>query len=288
MKKSIALGLLSIMMFLTLTGCRASTSRGGDLGTINVISREDGSGTRGAFIELVEVLEKDKDGNKVDRTYEEAIIQSGTNSVITSVEGDKAAIGYISLGSLKDSVKSLRIEGVEPTAENVKNGTYKISRPFNIAYMKDIDELTADFISFLSTDRAGEIVQAEGYIATDSTGAYEEKELSGSITIAGSTSVSPVMEKLSEEYMSLNPEVSIEIQSTGSSAGMQSAIEGSSHIGMASRELDDEEKEKLQFKAIAIDGIAVIVNKDNATDDIKLEDLKNVYIGELTSWDKIK
>ena len=288
MKKIIALGLISIMMFLTLTGCTTSNSGGGDLGTINVISREDGSGTRGAFIELVEILEEDKDGNKVDRTYEEAIIQSGTNSVITSVEGDKASIGYISLGSLKDSVKSLKIEGIEPTAENVKNGTYKISRPFNIAYMEDIDELTQDFISFLSTDRAGEIIEAEGYIRTDSTGAYEEKDLSGSITIAGSTSVSPVMEKLSEEYRKINPEVSIEIQSTGSSAGIQSAIEGSSHIGMASRDLDDEEKEKLQFQAIAIDGIAVIINKDNAIDDIKLEDLKNIYIGEITSWDKIK
>lgn len=288
MKKNKILVLIATMLFLTLTGCATSSSNSGELGEINVISREDGSGTRGAFTELVGILEKDKDGNKVDRTYEEAIIQNGTNSVITSVEGDKNSIGYISLGSLNDSIKTLKIDEVEATAENVKNGTYKISRPFNIAYRDDIDELTQDFILFLSSDRAGEIVQAEGYIKTDSTGKYEQKELKGKLVIAGSTSVSPVMEKLSEEYMIINPEVAIEIQSTGSSAGMQSAIEGSSHIGMASRELDDDEKEKLQSKAIAIDGIAVIVNSENKTNNIKLEDLKKVYIGEITLWDKIK
>lgn len=288
MKKIISLGVIGIMIVLTLTGCNTSNSDGNNLGEINVISREDGSGTRGAFIELVGILEKDKDGNKVDKTYEEAIIQNGTNSVITSVEGDTNSIGYISLGSLNSSVKTLKIEGVEPTGENVKSGSYKISRPFNIAYGNDTDEITKDFISFLLSDEAGVIVEEEGYIKASSTGEYKGKDLSGNIVVAGSTSVTPVMEKLAEKYKELNPSVSIEIQSTGSSAGIQSAIEGSAHIGMASRELDEEEKEKLLFDAIAIDGIAVIVNTENSLDNIKLEDLREIYIGEITSWDNLK
>lgn len=287
MKKIIALGLFSIIIFLSLTGC--SFSNRSDLKNINLVSREDGSGTRKAFTELLGVLKKEDNGNEIDETYEEAIIQNTTNSVIRTVESDKNSIGYISIGSLNNTVKTLKIDGVEATPSSVKDGSYKISRPFNIVYSEDIDNLTKDFITFLLSNETQDIVKDMGYTSVDSKNKeYNTKNLKGSLVVAGSTSVTPVMEKAAEKYKELNPSVSVEIQSTGSSAGIQSAIEGSAHIGMSSRELDDDEKEKLLFDAIAIDGIAVIVNMENSLDSIKLEDLRKIYIGEITSWDNLK
>lgn len=287
MKKIIVLCLFSIVIFLSLTGCGNSTNS--DLKNINLVSREDGSGTRKAFTELLGVLKQEQNGNEIDQTYEEAIIQNTTNSVIRTVESDENSIGYISIGSLNNIVKALKIDGVEATPSHVKDGSYKISRPFNIVYSKDIDNLTKDFIVFLLSDITQDIVKDMGYTSVDSKNKeYSTKNLKGSLVIAGSTSVTPVMEKAVEKYKELNPLVSIEIQSTGSSAGIQSAIEGSAHIGMSSRELDKDEKESLLFEAIAIDGIAVIVNCKNSLDDIKLEDLRKIYIGQITSWDNLK
>lgn len=287
MKKVIVLGLFSIIIFLSITGCRASNKS--DLENINLVSREDGSGTRRAFTELLGVLKQEDNGDEIDETYEEAIIQNTTNSVIRTVESDKNSIGYISIGSLNNDIKTLKVDGVEATSSHVKDGSYKISRPFNIVYSKDIDNLTEDFIVFLLSDRTQSIVEDMGYTSLDSDNKeYNPKNLKGSLVVAGSTSVTPVMEKAAEKYRELNPEVSIEIQATGSSAGIQSAIEGSAHIGMASRELDEDEKEKLIFEAIAMDGIAVIVNTENSLEDIKLEDLRKAYIGQITSWDNLK
>lgn len=293
MKTKISLLLVLTLVFTFATGCSQGKKEDADNSSIsdsiNVVSREDGSGTRGAFIEIVGILEKDSEGNKNDRTYEEAVIQNGTDAVITTVAGDKNSIGYISLGSLNDRVKALRIEDVEASSENVQNKSYKISRPFNIAYKKDLSPLSEDFLSFILSSEGQNIVSEEAYIKinTDSNN-YNGSDQEGNLTIAGSTSVSPVMEKIAEKYEQLHPKVSIEIQSTGSSAGMQSVIEDSADIGMASRQLKDSEKEALNHEAIAIDGIAVIVNNENPLESISLDEVKSIYIGEITNWDNIK
>lgn len=293
MKTKISLLLVLTLVFTFATGCSQGKKEDADNSSIsdsiNVVSREDGSGTRGAFIEIVGILEKDSEGNKNDRTYEEAVIQNGTDAVITTVAGDKNSIGYISLGSLNDRVKALRIEDVEASSENVQNKSYKISRPFNIAYKKDLSPLSEDFLSFILSSEGQNIVSEEAYIKinTDSNN-YNGSDQEGNLTIAGSTSVSPVMEKIAEKYEQLHPKVSIEIQSTGSSAGMQSVIEDSADIGMASRQLKDSEKEALNHEAIAIDGIAVIVNNENPLESISLDEVKSIYIGEITNWDDIK
>lgn len=287
LKKVITSGLFSIIILLSLIGCRASNSS--DLNSINLVSREDGSGTRRAFTELLGVLKQEDNGHEVDETYEEAIIQNTTNSVVRTVESDKNSIGYISIGSLNKTIKTLKIDGVEATSSHVKDGSYKISRPFNIVYGKDMDSLTEDFIIFLLSDITQNIVEDMGYTSLHSENKeYNSKNLKGNLVVAGSTSVTPVMEKEAESYRELNPQVSIELQSTGSSAGIQSVIEGSSDIGMSSRELDKDEKEKLLFEVIAMDGIAVIVNNENSLDDIRLEDLRKIYIGQITSWDDFK
>lgn len=256
---------------------------------INVVSREDGSGTRGAFVEIVGVLEKDSDGNENDNTYEEAIVQNGTDSVMTTVSGDENSIGYISLGSLDDRVKSLKIEGVEAISENLQTESYKIFRPFNIAYNKDSNPLADDFLSFILSSQGQDIVVEEGYVEINTDlKDYKSSSQEGKLVVAGSTSVSPIMEKLAEQYEELNPEVSIEIQSTGSSAGMQSVMEASADMGMASRELKDSEKEELSHEAIAIDGIALIINNANTLESITLDEVKSIYTGEITTWNELE
>lgn len=257
--------------------------------TINVVSREDGSGTRGAFVEIVGILEKDADGNEVDRTYEEAVIQNGTDAVLTTVAGDDYGIGYISLGSLNDTVNAVKIEGVEATAENVQNGSYKISRPFNVAHKGELSPLAQDFMNFILSAEGQAIVVEEGYVQVSTDlAAYAGEEQSGNLVVAGSTSVTPVMEKLAEAYQGMYSGVSIEIQSTGSSAGMQSAMEGTAELGMASRNLKDSELEVLTAEVIAIDGIAVISNNANPIDDLTIDEVKAIYVGESTEWSTVE
>ena len=256
---------------------------------ISVLSREDGSGTRGAFIELTGVEQKDSDGNKVDHTIDTAEITNSTSVMMATAAGNKAAIGYISLGSLNDTVKALKVDGVEATAENVKNGTYTLSRPFNIATKGDVSEVAQDFIDFIMSDEGQKVVEDNHCISEGSTGAYAGSKPSGSITVAGSSSVTPVMEKLKEAYLAVNPNASIEIQQSDSTTGMNSVIEGICDIGMASRELKDSEKEAgLTPTVIALDGIAVIVNNDNPTDNITTEQIMKIYTGEITSWADVK
>lgn len=256
---------------------------------ISVLSREDGSGTRGAFIELTGVEQKDSDGNKVDHTIDTAEITNSTSVMMATAAGNKAAIGYISLGSLNDTVKALKVDGVEATAENVKNGTYTLSRPFNIATKGDVSEVAQDFIDFIMSDEGQKVVEDNHCISEGSTGAYAGTKPSGSITVAGSSSVTPVMEKLKEAYLAVNPNASIEIQQSDSTTGMNSVIEGICDIGMASRELKDSEKEAgLTPTVIALDGIAVIVNNDNPTDNITTEQIMKIYTGEITSWADVK
>ena len=254
---------------------------------ITIVSREDGSGTRGAFIELFGIEEK-KDGEKVDMTTDDAQITNSTSVMLTTVAGDDYAIGYVSLGSLNDTVKALKIDGEEATEQNIKDGKYKICRPFNIATKKGADnEVAKDFIAYIMSKEGQQVISDNGYIGDDSAEAYEGSKPSGKAVVGGSSSVSPVMEKLIEAYKKVNTGAEIELQTTDSTTGMTSAIDGSYDIGMASRELQDEEKDKLDSQVIATDGIAVIVNKNNTTDELSSDQVKTIYTGDATTWDEV-
>ena len=255
---------------------------------INVVSREDGSGTRGAFIELTGVEEKDADGNKVDNTTTDAAITNNTSVMMSTVKGDTYSIGYISLGSLNKDVKALNVDGVEATAENVKSGDYTLSRPFNIVTKGTVGDAAQDFINYIMSDDGQKVIVDEGYVDVAS-GSFESKQPEGKIVVAGSSSVSPVMEKLKEAYASVNPNATIEIQTSDSTTGVESTINGICDIGMASRELKDSETEQgVEATVIAKDGIAVIVNNANPLTDITKDQIKSIYVGELTKWDELK
>ena len=254
---------------------------------ITVVSRENGSGTRGAFIELMGIEEKGADGTKTDKTTNEAVIANKTDVMLTNVAGDEYGIGYVSLGSLSSSVKAVKVDGVEATAENVKNGTYKVARPFNIATKSDISDVAQDFIDYILSSEGQEIV-SDGYIKiNDDAQPYAGSKPAGKIVVAGSSSVSPVMEKLKESYLKVNTNAEIELQTSDSTAGMTGAMEGTCDIGMASRELKDSESAALTATPIALDGIAVIVNPQNPTDDMSTEDIKDIFTGTKTMWSEI-
>lgn len=258
--------------------------------SVVLISREEGSGTRGAFVELFGIEMKNAEGKKVDFTSEEADITNSTEVMLTSVAGNKYAIGYVSLGSLNKTVKALKIEGVSPSVSSIKNGTYKISRPFNIVTKQTgLSENASDFIRFILSSDGQAIVEANGYISATQNPAYIATGKKGKITVAGSSSVTPVMEKLAEAYEKLNPEIKIEVQMSDSTTGVNSALNGVCEIGMASRELKDSEKAKgaLQTK-IAIDGIAVIINKENPTESASIQSVKDLYIGTISKWGYVK
>ncbi|WP_040397799.1 substrate-binding domain-containing protein [Anaerococcus senegalensis] len=254
---------------------------------ITVVSREDGSGTRGAFIELVG-LEEEKDGEKKDLTTDEAVVQNSTNGVMQTVSQDPSAIGYVSLGSVNDSVQKVKVDGAEATEENIEAGDYTLQRPFNLAFKEEkLDDLAKDFLAFVLSKDAQEIVGKEGYIKVEAKD-YEAKKIKGNLTIAGSTSVTPLMEKLVEKYKDVNPDANIEIQSTGSSAGIESTISDVSQIAMASRELKDEEKDKLQVEVLAKDGIAVVVNKDDTKiNDLTKDQLKEIFSGKVKNTSEL-
>ena len=253
-------------------------------GTIDVISREDGSGTRGAFIELFGV-QQEENGEKVDMTTEEAVIANSTAVMMTTVAGDDYAIGYASLGSLDDTTKALKVDGVEPSVDTIKDGSYKISRPFNIATKDNVSDVAQDFINYIMSDDGQKVIEDNGYISV-SDGKFESNGAKGKIVVAGSSSVTPVMEKLKEAYLAVNKDAEIEVQESDSTTGMTAAMEGTCDIGMASRDLKDSESE-LKATAIAMDGIAVIVNKNNTLDDITSDQVKDIYLGNVTSWDEL-
>ncbi len=266
---------------LLLTGCGASQD-------ITVVSREDGSGTRGAFVELFGIEEKDASGNKVDHTTDDAVTIQSTSVMMTTVAGEANAIGYISMGSLNDTVKAVKIDGADPTVENVKAGTYTVSRPFNIVTKEDISEVAQDFIDFIMSAEGQAVVGEEGYIPNDGAQAYAGNKPEGKIVVAGSSSVTPVMEKLKEAYVKVNTGAEIEVQQSDSSTGVSSAIEGTCDIGMASRELKDSEiSEGVKATVIATDGIAVVVNKDSSIENLTKDQVKNIYTGNTTSWSDI-
>lgn len=290
MKKFFSVLGTAMMALVLLTGCTAGKTQetSGTNKRITVVSRESGSGTRGAFVELLGIEEKDANGNKVDRTTDEAIISNSTSVVMTTVAQNPQAIGYISLGSLNDTVKALKVDGADATVEAIKKGSYKVARPFNIATKKDASELTADFIHFILSEIGQKIVEDNGYISVDSEKDYASTKLSGKIVVAGSSSVTPVMEKLKEAYEGLNPNADIEIQLSDSSTGMASAINGTCDIGMASRALKESETEKgLSPIVIAMDGIAIITNHDNPVENLTTEQIKEIFTGEIIKWNEI-
>ncbi|WP_147539169.1 substrate-binding domain-containing protein [Anaerotruncus rubiinfantis] len=263
----------------------ASEDSKGMEGPITVVSREPGSGTRGAFIELMGIEEKGADGTKTDHTTQDAVIASQTNVVMTNVAGDPNAIGYISLGSLNDTVKAVNVDGVEANAENVKAGTYKVARPFNIATKGEPTGLAKDFIDFIMSKEGQQIVVDAGYIAVaDDAAAYAGDKPQGRLVIAGSSSVSPVMEKLAEAYKAVNAGAEIELQTSDSTAGMTAAIDGTCDIGMASRGLKDTESAELVGLAIANDGIAVVVSPENPVENLTSEQIKGIFTGEIIDW----
>lgn len=289
-------GVLAVSAFAGCGGAGSSSNGSSDAGsdaakfdaskTISVVTREEGSGTRDAFTELTGVLVKDGD-NKTDNTTTSAVTINSTEAVITNVKDNEAAIGYISLGSLNDTVKALKIGGVEATADNVKSGDYAVSRPFNIAYKGELSDVAQDFVDYIMSSDGQKIVSDNGYVTVSENAAYSGKKPSGKISVAGSSSVSPVMEKLAEAYQKVNTNAKVEIQTSDSSAGMQSAMGGTCDIGMASRDLKDEEKSTLKVETIAKDGIAVIVNNANTCDDLALDQVKSIYTGETTVWSDI-
>ena len=284
-KRIFTLALATVMTATLFVGCSGSSGSGAfDAGKkITVVTREDGSGTRDAFTELTGVLVKDGD-TKTDNTAVSAVTINNTEAVITNVKDNAYAIGYISLGSLNDSVTAVKVNGIDATAENVKSGDYAISRPFNIAYKGELSEVAQDFVTFVLSADGQKVVTDEGYVTVSENEAYNGTKPSGKISIAGSSSVSPVMEKLAEAYQSVNTNAKIEIQTSDSSAGMQSATEGTCDIGMASRELKDDEASTLTSQTIAKDGIAVIVNNKNTYTDLTMEQIKSIYTGETENW----
>ena len=293
MKKFIAVLTMTGMMAALAAGCGSDekSSEGGEEGAwdaanaISVVSREEGSGTRGAFTELFGVVDEDDN----DMTTADAQVTNNTSVMMTTVSENEYAIGYISLGSLDESlVKALKIDGAEATAENIENGSYKVSRPFNVAVKPDLDNAVAqDFMAFIMSTEGQEVVSAEGYIPVADVQAYAGSAPKGSCVVGGSSSVSPLMEKLIEAYGEVNPNATIELQTSDSTTGMTSAIEGSYDIGMASRELKDEEAAELTGTVIATDGIAVIVNLNNPTEDMSVDQVKSIYVGDVTTWDAI-
>lgn len=261
-------------------------SCGGSSDKITVISREDGSGTRGAFIELTGIEEKDSNGNKTDNTKKDALICKSTDVVLTQVSGDKNAIGYISFGSLNDTVKALKVEGVEPSTATIESGDYKIVRPFNIAVKDGLSDAAQDFENYILSSEGQDIIEKAGYIKIDKrAAAYSSNNASGKVVVSGSSSVTPVMEKLAEAYQKANTNVTVDVQQSDSSTGIKDAINGTSDIGMASRDIsDDELSQGIKSVTIAQDAIAVIVNKDNAVEDITMDEIKAIYTGSKTTW----
>lgn len=295
-KNKVLFGALAVCVAfacMLLAGCSSNSgdSESSDSGeSINVVSREDGSGTRGAFVELFGVEQEDENGETVDMTTESASITNSTAVMMTTVAGDANAIGYISLGSLDDSVKAVKIDGAEATVDNVKSGDYKVSRPFNVVTNSntELSDVAQDFMNFILSSDGQAVVAEEGYIPLDGGEAYTASNLSDTVTVAGSSSVTPVMEKLAEAYQALNPDVTIEVNQSDSTTGVTSAIEGACDLGMASRDLKDSEtSEGAQATVIATDGIAVIVNPESAVEDLTSDQVKQIFTGEITSWSEI-
>ena len=287
MKKKLLSVLTALTLAVGMIGCGGSNGFNADE-EISIITREDGSGTRGAFIELFGIEKKNEEGNKIDHTTDAASITNSTSVMMTTVESDLHAIGYISLGSLNDTVKAVQIDGVTASVENIKNGSYSIYRPFNIAVKEGLSDVAQDFVEYILSAEGQAVIEGAGYITVSENGAFTSNGASGKVTVAGSSSVSPVMQKLKEAYIAVNAKAEIEILTSDSSTGMSNAIEGICDIGMASRAVKDSEKEKgLTEITIANDGVAVIVNKENPVESMTKSQVEQIYTGVVTNWSDI-
>lgn len=277
MKRILSIATLFAVILTALCACGKSSGS-----TISVITREEGSGTRGAFVELLGIV--DGDGN--DNIVKTAEATNSTSVMMTTVAGNKNAIGYVSLGSLSSDVKAIKVDGAEPTVANIEAGTYKVARPFNLVYNDDkLSDVAADFVKFIMSSEGQAVVTKKGYISVKTSDSYKSSGLTGTVVLDGSTSVGPLMDAIADEYKKLNPDVKVQIQQTGSSAGINSAIEGVCDIGMSSRELKSSESAKIKTHKMATDGIAVIVNNSNTVDGLASEQIKSIFLGETTSWD---
>ena len=290
MKKFMATLIITAITMTTLAGCGSNNNERDNMGTagvrglISVVSREDGSGTRGAFVELFGVEEKDEEGNRKDRTTLEAIVVNSTEIVMSNVAGNPNAIGYISMGALNDRVKAVKINEAEASIENVRNGTYEIFRPFNIVMAEKVNEVTQDFIRYIFSTQGQAVIEQKGYISVEEYAEdFVSSQPAGKIVIAGSSSIAPVMEVLMEAYEEQNPNVEMELQTSDSTTGIQSVMDKTVDIGMASRSLKESET-SLSVKAIALDGIAVIVNRENKIENMTPEEVKAIFTGEVTIW----
>lgn len=282
--KKVVKGIMVATMLFVAAACGNKTND-----EIALLTREQGSGTRGAFIELFGIEQKNEKGEKVDHTSELAEETNSTSVMITTVKGNPNAIGYISLGSLNADVKALKIDGVEATTENVKNGTYKVARPFNIVTKEELSEVAADFVKFIMSEQGQKVIEDAGFVSQGNEGTYTPSGLTGKITIGGSSSVYPAMEKLQEAYIKLNSGVTIDVQQNDSTSGVTGAIDGLYDIGMASRELKDTETSKgVKGTVIAMDGIAVIVNNENTLDALTTEQVFKIFTGEITTFSEVK
>ncbi|MDY3121334.1 substrate-binding domain-containing protein [Suipraeoptans intestinalis] len=294
MKKYGKLVALIGLAAMLVAGCKGKGSDQKEAGNwdkemdISVVSREEGSGTRGAFVELFEI-EEEENGEKVDKTTDEAQITNSTSVMLTTVEEDEYAIGYVSLGALNDKVKAVKIDGAEATTDKVKSGDYPISRPFNLVVKEgETNPLVNDFIQFVLSEEGQKVVEENGYIPEDDAKPYEPGSVEGKLVVGGSSSVSPVMEKLAEAYEKKNTKVDVELQTTDSTTGVSSTIDGSYDIGMASRELKDSETSKgVKTKVLATDGIAVIVNSSNPVTELKKEQVKDIFTGKAYTWSEV-
>lgn len=294
---TIAAAAILTLGMMSASGCSSPETQSGSPSAseaqtsnqISVYSREDGSGTRGAFIELFGLEEKDAAGNKVDMTTAAAAITNSTSVMMTSVASDPDAIGYISLGSLNDTVKAVKIDGIEATAQNVKSGDYKVSRPFNIVFAENLSAPAQDFVDFIMSSDGQTIIEDNGYIGVDENAApFTATGASGKVVIAGSSSVTPIMEKLAEAYKAVNPDVTVEVQQSDSTTGVNMAIEGTCDIGMASRDLKDSEASSgVSATAIAKDGIAVIVAPASIVDSLTSDQVKAIFSGEALTWAEV-
>ncbi len=303
MKKVLSIALASLLAAGALVGCggQGTSSQGGSSSSeasseasfktssaITVIARDSASGTRSAFHELMGITQK-QDGKTVDNLVVGALEFDGTDKVITAVEGDPYAIGYISLGSVSDRIKAAKVDGVAPSSETVKDGSYPVARPFLLVTKGEENELVKDFLAYIASVEGQETVTSKHYIsAEESPAPYTGSGKSGTIKLAGSTSVEPLMQVLTEGYRKVNPGVTFEIQAQGSSQGIKAAMDGTFDIGMSSRELTEEEAAALNKHTIAMDGIAVIVNKENPVENFASKDLTSIYTGEVTTWNEVK
>ena len=290
MKKTLKILVALVLIMATLTGCGSETAVEGfdPSGEIGVISRENGSGTRGAFIELFGIEQKNDAGEKIDYTTQNSVITNNTSVMMTTVAGDAYSIGYISLGSLNDTVKAVKVDGAEASVENIKSGNYKVARPFNIVTNGNLSDVAQDFVNYIMSADGQAVIEENGYISVSDAPAYEKADVTGKVVVSGSSSVYPVMEKLKEAYIAKNPNVTVEVQQSDSSTGVANTIDGTCDIGMASRDLKDSEAaEGVVGTAIAMDGIAVIINNENPVDDLTSQQIMEIFTGEIENWDAV-